>query len=166
MDNNDLDDLIEEIDILIPKIMKKMEFSTLAEILGININLTISQFHVLMSVVYNEGCPISTLSKSMSLSPGTMTGLVERLEKKDLLVRKHDQSDRRVVTVWLTEKGKDFISTFQKRRTDFLKIFLIKMGKENRDMFISLLRTTDEIFKNLLQEKTSGFLKIAQDKNN
>lgn len=82
MDNSDIDNLIEEIDILIPEIIKKMEFSTLAEILGININLTISQFHVLMSVVYNEGCPISTLSKSMSLSPGTMTGLVERLEKK------------------------------------------------------------------------------------
>lgn len=83
-----------------------------------------------------------------------------------MLIRKHDQSDRRVVTVWLTEKGTEFVSTFQKRRTDFLKIILIKMGKENRDMFISLLRTTDEILKNLLQEETSGFLKIEQDKNN
>jgi len=153
MDNSDIADLIEEIDILIPEIMKKMEFKSLTEILGIDINLTLSQFHVLMSVVYNDGCPISTLSKSMSLSPGTMTGLVERLEKKDLLIRKHDQSDRRVVTVWLTEKGNDCISNFQRKRTEFLKIILIKMGKENRDMFISLLRTTDEILKNLLQEE-------------
>ncbi|RKX96063.1 MAG: hypothetical protein DRZ90_09380 [Spirochaetes bacterium] len=152
MDNSDIADLVDEIDILIPAIMKKMEFSTLAEIFGINIDLTISQFHVLMSVIYNEGCPISTLSKSMSLSPGTMTGLVERLERKDLLIRKHDQSDRRVVTVWLTKKGVEFVSTFQKKRMEFLKIILVEMGKENRDMFISLLRTTDEIMNNLLQE--------------
>ena len=121
MDNSDIADLIEEIDILIPEIMKKMEFKSLTEILGIDINLTLSQFHVLMSVVYNDGCPVSTLSKSMSLIPGTMTGLVERLEKKDLLTRKHDQSDRRVVTVWLTEKGNDCISNFQRQRTEFLK---------------------------------------------
>ena len=153
VETDDIDNTIKEIDILLPEIMKKMEFNSLTGIFGIDINLTISQFHVLMSVVYNEGCPISTLSKMMSLSSGTMTGLVERLEKKDLLIRKHDQSDRRVVTVWLTEKGSDFISNFQRKRTEFLKIILIKMGKENRDTFISLLRTTDEILKNLLQEE-------------
>jgi DNA-binding MarR family transcriptional regulator len=42
----------------------------------------------------------------MYLRPSTITGLIDRLEKRGYVVRNRDQRDRRVVNILLTSKGK------------------------------------------------------------
>jgi MarR family transcriptional regulator, organic hydroperoxide resistance regulator len=46
------------------------------------------------------------LSEKMYLHPSTITGLVDRLERKGYAERDRNQKDRRVVKVQLTTKGK------------------------------------------------------------
>jgi len=50
--------------------------------------------------------PLGELSKKMYLHPSTITGVVDRLEKRGYVLRHRDQEDRRVVKVQLTPKGK------------------------------------------------------------
>lgn len=45
------------------------------------------------------------LAKNVSLSQATVTGILDRLEKKGLVVRKRDQKDRRRVSLHLTDLG-------------------------------------------------------------
>ena len=152
MDIQDCIKEIDEIDTLIPEIMKNVDFTTLTDIFGMEINLTMSQFHAFMTISNNDGCSMGSLAENMSLSSATITGLVDRLVKKDLIKRMHDQSDRRMITVWLTEKGKNNFYSYKKMRMKFMELILIKMGNENRENFISLLRSTNQIIKELIKD--------------
>ncbi len=48
----------------------------------------------------------SDIAKELSISAGTLTTAVKLLEKKGYLVRKHDKNDKRIVRIYVTEKGK------------------------------------------------------------
>jgi DNA-binding MarR family transcriptional regulator len=49
--------------------------------------------------------PISKLAQYMMVKPSTATGIVDRLEEKELVIRQRSLLDRRVVTIELTESG-------------------------------------------------------------
>lgn len=52
---------------------------------------------------------LGDLSNKMYLHPSTVSGVVDRLEKKGYVVRDRGQKDRRVVTVALTPQGKRLV---------------------------------------------------------
>jgi DNA-binding MarR family transcriptional regulator len=47
----------------------------------------------------------------MMVTVSNLTGIVDRLEEKKLVLRKRDETDRRVVHVTLTEKGTKLYQT-------------------------------------------------------
>jgi DNA-binding MarR family transcriptional regulator len=53
---------------------------------------------------------VSNLSQRMCLHISTVSGIIDRLEKKGYVARKREKPDRRVVTVRLTYQGKQIIS--------------------------------------------------------
>lgn len=66
----------------------------------------------------------TALAKEVSLSQGTITGIVDRLVARQLVERKRSDRDRRVVTVTLTPAGKALVeqapSPLQERFVDRL----------------------------------------------
>ena len=50
---------------------------------------------------------LSQLSKKVSLSPSMITGVIDQLESGDLVKRVRNSTDRRVILIELTWKGKD-----------------------------------------------------------
>ena len=54
-----------------------------------------------------QGAPImvSEIARQMYLHPATVVGILDRLEKQDLVTRMRSQEDRRVVRVELTARG-------------------------------------------------------------
>ena len=71
--------------------------------------ITGPQLWVLKTLSQNGDLALGELSKRMYLHPSTITGLVDRLEKKDLVSRRRDEEDRRVITIHLTSKGTSLI---------------------------------------------------------
>jgi MarR family transcriptional regulator, organic hydroperoxide resistance regulator len=69
--------------------------------------ITGPQLWALKTISQSGTMPLGQLSKMMYLHPSTITGLVDRLESRSLVSRGRDQNDRRVVTVELTQIGKD-----------------------------------------------------------
>jgi DNA-binding MarR family transcriptional regulator len=67
--------------------------------------LTPPQFYVLATIGYAGGLPFGEIGAKMMVTVSNLTGIVDRLEEKKLVVRKRDDKDRRVVHVILTEKG-------------------------------------------------------------
>lgn len=73
-------------------------------------NLTGTQ-GMLIGIVHRHGqMKISDLSEKMGLSNSTVSGIVDRLEKQELLKRVRSNTDRRVVYINVTEK---FRKSFQ-----------------------------------------------------
>lgn len=68
--------------------------------------LTDVQFRVLSRLWRGDGATIGELARDLCLDAATVTGLVDRLEAKDLVCRRRDVEDRRSVQVMLTDAGR------------------------------------------------------------
>lgn len=70
----------------------------------------VSQPQLACIKVIHEYGPMSSshLAKYVLVKPSTVTGIIDRLEQKELVVRKREVKDRRVVTIHLTPKGEEF----------------------------------------------------------
>ena len=74
--------------------------------------LTESQINVL-ELLYNLGAlPQKDIAKSLSVTGGNITMVVDNLQKRDLVGRKRWQEDRRVVHVALTDLGRETIKSY------------------------------------------------------
>ncbi len=80
--------------------------------------LTPPQFYVLATIGYAGRLPFGEIGAKMMVTVSNLTGIVDRLEEKKLVVRKRDDNDRRVVHVVLTDRGaklyKSTIPEFEK----------------------------------------------------
>jgi DNA-binding MarR family transcriptional regulator len=115
-----------------------------------NFGLTPCQFDVLLSLWGEDGIVLSELGRRVSRDSPTITGVVDRMEKKMLVKRTRDDSDRRVVKVVLTPKGKNMqekLSTTKKRIME--KITTNLSLKEINQLGILL----DKMMKNVEREE-------------
>ena len=67
-------------------------------------NISYSQVLALISIS-DRGVEMSTLSWDLALDNSTVTRLVNRLEKKNLVIREKSKEDKRLVKVCLTKEG-------------------------------------------------------------
>jgi len=61
---------------------------------------------VLMSLWQRDGLKVIELAKKAGLEPSTMTGLLDRMERDQLVTRASDPEDRRVLRIHLTKTGR------------------------------------------------------------
>jgi DNA-binding MarR family transcriptional regulator len=71
--------------------------------------LTTSQLLVLEAVVKLDTSTPSNIAKEVQLSQATVTNLVDRLERHELVLRRKSTADKRAVEVHLTEKGRQMV---------------------------------------------------------
>lgn len=71
-----------------------------------DLNLTYPQYLTLVALWENGPQTVSQLGNKLDLDSGTLTPMLKRMEKANLIVRHRDVMDERVVLVELTEKGK------------------------------------------------------------
>jgi len=75
------------------------------------VGLTGPQLMILQEVVHSAEISVGEVAKAISLSQGTVTGILERLEKRELVTRRRSDFDRRRVLVQATEAGKALVRT-------------------------------------------------------
>ena len=104
------------------------------------LHLTSPQFYVLATIGYAGGMPFGDIGEKMMVTVSNLTGIVDRLEEKGLVVRERDSRDRRVVRVMLTDKGgklyKSTIPLFEKSISEVFS----PLGKPQQKELASLLR--------------------------
>lgn len=69
--------------------------------------LTGGQFDVIATLGDTEGMSCRELSEKTLVTKGTLTGVLDRLERKELITGNQDPSDRRIRIVRLTSKGEE-----------------------------------------------------------
>ncbi|MEN8257395.1 MAG: MarR family transcriptional regulator [Thermodesulfobacteriota bacterium] len=70
--------------------------------------LTPSQMHAIEIIGHAEELRMKELAEQMGLTTGTITVMVDGLEKQGAVQRKRHEVDRRSILVVLTDKGKEF----------------------------------------------------------
>ncbi len=71
------------------------------------IDLTYTQYIVMMVMWEHESLSVKELGKKLYLDSGTLTPLLKTLEKKELVTRQRSQEDERFLMVTVTQKGMD-----------------------------------------------------------
>ncbi len=70
--------------------------------------LTPSQLFLLRQLWLEDGLPLRDLGVRAQLDATSTTWLVDQLEQASLVERKRNDTDRRIVRVWLTDAGRQF----------------------------------------------------------
>jgi DNA-binding MarR family transcriptional regulator len=107
-------------------------------------NMTIPQFTALQIIVNNESLTIGDLSQKMGLACSTITDLIDRMEKTELVIRKRDANDKRVVWIEVLPKGHDILEKVLKKRIEFLNSKLINIEDEDKRALNNLLEKVYE----------------------
>ena len=67
--------------------------------------ITGPQLWALKTIYQNGSLSLGELSRRMFINPSTITGVVDRLERKKYVLRVRNEKDRRIVKVQLTPQG-------------------------------------------------------------
>jgi DNA-binding MarR family transcriptional regulator len=70
-----------------------------------NHQVSAAQLNCLLALYDNGPLPPSQIARWIFVKPSTVTGIIDRLEQKDLVRRSRNSPDRRVITIELTENG-------------------------------------------------------------
>lgn len=68
--------------------------------------LTPFHYLVLCCLWEEDGLSTSGIAKKLKQLGATLTGVVDRMEERNLVYRERDPGDRRIVRIWLTPEGK------------------------------------------------------------
>jgi DNA-binding MarR family transcriptional regulator len=69
------------------------------------LGLTHPQYLVMLALWQHAPLSVKRLSQLLQLDPGTLSPLLKRLEAADLITRRRDPADERLLSVELTERG-------------------------------------------------------------
>jgi MarR family transcriptional regulator, 2-MHQ and catechol-resistance regulon repressor len=94
--------------------------------------LGISDFMVLEVLLHKGPATISTIGDKILLASASMTSVIDRLERRDLVRRTTCTSDRRIRIVELTECGKTFIEEIYARHVKDLEAVSGELSDEER----------------------------------
>ena len=101
----------------------------------LNEELGDSDFRVLDVLLEKGPMPVNALGPKVDLNPGSVSVAVDRLYKKGLVSRVESESDRRVRTVSLTEKGRRvFVPIFRQHAALIKRAFQDVSPEEQRQM--------------------------------
>lgn len=101
--------------------------------------ITEQQFKVLMVIRRRQPCKTSELSDAFSVSPGSMSIMINSLVDEGYIERLHPEEDRRVILLKLTDRGEFLVGEIYERIILMLETLVTKLSGEERDNLDTLL---------------------------
>ena len=111
-----------------------------AEVEGAGYDLTPVQYAALNTVEAHAGIDQATLAGLIAHDRMTITGVVDRLEQKGLVVRQANSRDRRVRVLQITEAGRRVLRGIEPAVEAAQRTMLRGLTKDEANEFLRLLR--------------------------
>lgn len=118
------------------------------------------QMPIIMIVYGNDGCSQKEIAQKMGVKPPTVNISIQRLEKADIVCRKRDEKDQRIMRVYLTENGKKTVEGIKKQNHAMERV----MFSNFNDTELCLMRRFfEQILENIEQIQTEAELDSQAD---
>jgi len=147
----DADKFTSAIQAIFPKLMHYLNAEENRELTGLGI--TPSQINALLVLYFNDDLTMGKLSSEIYLAESAATRLVNRLVNLNLVKRRGDENDRRVVRVALTSYGRQLSRLVFERRSFRFNNLAEHLNPSERENLIISLQSVMRVFETL--EKTS-----------
>lgn len=103
-------------------------------------SLSLIHLHVLTVLEMGGPLPMSKLADTLDVSVASATGIISRMEERNLVEREHDDEDRRVVLVIPTETGLAVFRDMMEQRREHLAGLLSRLDDDDLQAFLRGLR--------------------------
>lgn len=105
-----------------------------------DLGLTAVQAKVISFMYESDVLSPGELSNAASIDNASLTGILDRLEAMGIITRQHNSSDRRAITLRLTDEGQTLAKEVRKR-----------IGPANQEFLANLSDAETAMLKELLQ---------------
>lgn len=99
-----------------------------------------TEFAVLEMLYHKGDTPLQKIGGQILIASGSITYVVDKLEKKELMVREHCKSDRRVIYARITNEGKKFMDDFFPTHEQKINEIMSVISTEEKHHMIELLK--------------------------
>jgi len=104
-----------------------------------DVDITPPQFDALQHLRNEEHLTIGELSSRMYLACSTVTDLLDRMERNELVKRVKDENDRRIVRIIVLPKGHDLVKRVLDYRINYIESIISELDE-------SIINSIDEGF--------------------
>jgi len=119
--------------------------------------LSLVHLNVLTALETEGPVSMKRLAELMDVSDASATGIVDRMEKRGLVERRHGTGDRRVVLVYATDAGTKVFSDLASHRRGMLSRVLAELTEEEMAALLVGMRAIHAARNRLLATAGSGF---------
>ena len=116
-------------------------------------NVTLPQWRALIEIHKNEGISQVSLAGCIDTDPMTMSGILDRLEKRGLIERYPDPNDSRAKLARLTESGVELVDTARSIGREFYENALAGVSDLERARLVAGLTRIRANLNNMTAEE-------------
>ena len=120
-------------------------------------SLSIVQLHVLTVLETAGPLPMGKLADALDVSVASATGIVDRMEQRGLVERRHDEADRRIVLVHPTDAGRAVFNDLAEMRRAGLVNILDRLTNDELKALLVGLRAMSKARAAQLAEAQAAF---------
>lgn len=135
---NNVSNLSLKLFIILSRAYRSVSEQVEEDVKGYGLNLT--EFAVLELLYHKGDQPIQHIGKKVLLSSGSITYVVDKLEKKKLIVRKPCLKDRRVTWAQITDEGKVFMEEIFPKHQEAIENILSGIDDGEKEVLMKLLK--------------------------
>ena len=139
MQKNDIEQCAEKLIFLIPAIFKSFQVQHPEKLFDIGIS--VSEMAALHYLFFKNKPSMSEMGKDLYIDLSTLTRIVDKLVKKNLIIREPDLKDRRKIRLSMSAEGREVREKFKQESKEKAKSVLRQMTFEERNTFLDLLET-------------------------
>lgn len=149
-DYRDKDQFTAAIQAIFPKLMHYLNAEENRELTGLGI--TPGQINALLVLYFHDDLTMGSLSSEIYLAESAATRLVNRLVNLNLVKRRGDKKDRRIVRVALTSYGRQLSRLVFERRSFRFNNLAENLNPAERENLIVSLQSVMRVFALLERE--------------
>ncbi len=105
------------------------------------LDLTAPQIHALMWLRLDGALTMGEIARRIASSEKTITGIIDRLARRNFVQRDRDGADRRVIRARLTRSGQRVAEKLDEAMTHAMELFLGMLEPAERQQFLRILES-------------------------
>lgn len=110
-------------------------------------DLTVNDMHVIDAIGYKDVQNMTAVANDLDVTVGTLTSSINGLVKKLYVKRIRSITDRRVVLISLTEKGKKAFKHHERFHTKMVKAVAADLDEEHYDALVGAMERLAVFFE-------------------
>ncbi|CEN26742.1 MAG: MarR family winged helix-turn-helix transcriptional regulator [Paraclostridium sordellii] len=142
--NEIIKDIIDFVSKTFPKIHASLYLESLKEYAA-NTDVNRTQLRALVFIKNNGEITMTDLCEKLNIEKGSLTTMVDDLNKKGYLTRTRDSRDRRKYILNLTSEGDNIAKDFLEELGDRLEKKFLELDKNDREKFMVSIKNLEDI---------------------